>query len=41
MMKILLVEDAVGMILAHDMTEIVPGKSKGAAFKKVKSRYCN
>lgn len=33
-MKILPVEDAVGMILAHDMTEIVPGKSKGAAFKK-------
>lgn len=33
-MKILSVEDAVGMILAHDMTEIVPGKSSGAAFKK-------
>lgn len=33
-MKILPVEDAVGMILAHDMTEIVPGKSSGAAFKK-------
>ena len=33
-MKILPVKDAVGMILAHDMTEIVPGKSKGAAFKK-------
>lgn len=33
-MKILPVEEAVGMILAHDMTEIVPGKSNGAAFKK-------
>ena len=33
-MKIVSVEDAVGMILAHDMTEIIPGKSKGAAFKK-------
>lgn len=33
-MKIVPVEDAVGMILAHDMTEIIPGKSKGAAFKK-------
>lgn len=33
-MKIVPVEDAVGMILAHDMTEIIPGKSKGAVFKK-------
>lgn len=33
-MKIIPVEDAVGMVLAHDMTEIIPGKSKGAAFKK-------
>jgi molybdenum cofactor synthesis domain-containing protein len=28
------VEQAVGMTLAHDMTEIIPGKSKGPAFKK-------
>jgi len=28
------VEESVGMVLAHDMTEIIPGKSKGAAFKK-------
>ncbi len=28
------VEDAVGRILAHDMTKIVPGKFKGAAFKR-------
>lgn len=28
------VEDAVGMVLAHDLTKIVPGKFKGAAFKK-------
>jgi hypothetical protein len=28
------VEDAVGMVLAHDLTKIVPGSFKGAAFKK-------
>lgn len=28
------VEDAVGMVLAHDLTKIVPGQFKGAAFKK-------
>ncbi len=28
------VEEAVGMILPHDVTEIVPGKKKGPAFKK-------
>ncbi|MDF2519672.1 MAG: molybdopterin-binding protein [Clostridia bacterium] len=28
------VEDAVGMVLAHDLTKIVPGKFKGPAFKK-------
>ena len=28
------VEEAVGMVLPHDITEIVPGKKKGAAFKK-------
>lgn len=28
------VQQAVGMTLAHDMTEIIPGKSKGPAFKK-------
>lgn len=33
-MKTVRVEEAVGMVLAHDMTEIIPGKSKGAAFKK-------
>lgn len=33
-MKTVRVEEAIGMILAHDMTEIIPGKSKGAAFKK-------
>ena len=27
-------EEAVGMILCHDMTKIVPGEFKGAAFKK-------
>lgn len=33
-MKVIPVEQAVGMILGHDMTEIIPGKHKGAAFKK-------
>jgi molybdenum cofactor synthesis domain-containing protein len=28
------IEDAVGMRLAHDMTQIVPGQYKGAAFRK-------
>lgn len=28
------VEDAVGMILCHDITKIVPGEFKGPAFKK-------
>ena len=28
------IEDAVGTMLAHDMTRIVPGKSKGVGFKK-------
>lgn len=27
-------EDAVGMVLGHDITEIVPGEFKGRAFKK-------
>lgn len=33
-MKSIRVEDAVGTILAHDLTKIVPGEFKGAAFKK-------
>lgn len=33
-MNVVKVEDAVGMILAHDLTKIVPGEFKGAAFKK-------
>lgn len=33
-MKEIRVEDAVGMVLCHDMTEIIPGKFKGRAFKK-------
>lgn len=33
-MKSVSVEDAVGMILCHDMTKIVPGEFKGVAFKK-------
>lgn len=33
-MKMVNVEDAVGMVLGHDMTEIIPGVKKGCAFKK-------
>jgi molybdenum cofactor synthesis domain-containing protein len=33
-MKSIRVEDAAGTILAHDLTKIVPGEFKGAAFKK-------
>lgn len=28
------VEEAIGMVLAHDLTKIVPGEFKGAAFRK-------
>jgi hypothetical protein len=28
------VENAVGMVLAHDLTKVVPGEFKGVAFKK-------
>ena len=30
----ILVEDAIGTVLAHDMTRIIPGQSKGVGFKK-------
>lgn len=33
-MKKVRVQDAVGMVLCHDMTKIVPGEFKGCAFKK-------
>lgn len=33
-MKTVSVYDAVGMVLAHDMTQIIPGKYKGSRFKK-------
>lgn len=33
-MRKIKVEDAVGSVLAHDLTKIVPGEFKGAAFKK-------
>ncbi|MCR1897748.1 molybdopterin-binding protein [Irregularibacter muris] len=33
-MKKVRVEEAIGMIIPHDMTRIVPGEFKGAAFKK-------
>ncbi len=33
-MKVIPVAEAVGTVLCHDITEIVPGKVKGRAFKK-------
>jgi len=33
-MKIVPVQDAVGMVIEHDITEIVPGRFKGPAFKR-------
>ena len=33
-MKVIPVHEAEGAVLCHDITEIVPGKSKGRAFKK-------
>jgi len=33
-MKKIRVEEAVGMVLAHDITRIIPGKFKGVGFKK-------
>jgi hypothetical protein len=34
MLKVIPVEDAVGLPLAHDITEIIPGKHKGPAFRR-------
>ena len=34
MLKVVPVEQAVGLPLAHDITEIVPGKRKGPAFRR-------
>jgi molybdenum cofactor synthesis domain-containing protein len=34
MLKVIPVEEAVGLPLAHDITEIVPGKRKGPAFRR-------
>ena len=34
MLKVVPVEEAVGMPLAHDITEIIPGKRKGPAFRR-------
>jgi len=33
-MKTVRVQEAIGMVLCHDMTRIVPGECKGPAFKK-------
>lgn len=33
-MKMVPVQDAVGMVLCHDVTQIIPGRFKGAAFQR-------
>ena len=33
-MKSIRVQDATGMVLCHDVTEIIPGKFKGPSFRK-------
>ncbi len=33
-MKVVPVQEAVGMVLCHDITQIIPGEFKGRAFKK-------
>lgn len=33
-MELIKVEEAVGMVIGHDLTKIVPGEFKGVAFKK-------
>jgi molybdenum cofactor synthesis domain-containing protein len=33
-MKMVPVQSAIGMVLCHDVTRIIPGRSKGPAFKK-------
>ena len=33
-MKLIATQDAVGHVLCHDMTQIIPGEYKGARFRK-------
>jgi len=33
-MKSVPVQEAIGMVLCHDVTQIIPGRFKGRAFKK-------
>ena len=32
-MKLMKTEDAVGQVLCHDITQIIPGEFKGARFR--------
>ena len=34
-MKMIRVQDAIGTILSHDVTQIIPGEFKGRLLKKV------
>ena len=38
-MKCIKTEDAVGHVLCHDMTQIIPGVSKGPRFRKGPHRH--
>jgi molybdenum cofactor synthesis domain-containing protein len=33
-MKMVMVQNAIGMVLCHDVTQIIPGRMKGPAFRK-------
>ena len=33
-MKLIATQDAVGQVLCHDITQIIPGVSKGPVFRK-------
>ena len=33
-MKLIRTEDAIGQVLCHDITQIIPGQFKGARFRK-------
>ena len=38
-MKLVRTEDAVGQVLCHDITQIIPGVVKDAVFRKRESLY--
>ena len=38
-MKVLKTEEAAGHVLCHDITQIIPGRFKGTAFRKAPYSY--